>query len=187
MKNIILFFLILISFNSCAQKNKLENFQIVSYDLNSPNSVEINSYSTLDKEGKLKVFVNGSKGPAYYSYQLKPEDLKQINKLANKNLEEFVQKKQLAENQGYAGSRNYISFFKKTKKQLCYIEPFMNKEFNEISNLLFDKIYSQQDSAKISKFFVDFNNVEKEILKQDKIDNYLPQKSLPSSPLMPNK
>ena len=68
-----------------------------------------------------------------------------------------------------------------------YIIPFMNQEFTEISNLLRDRIYAQKDSAKISEFNIDFTKLEKEIIRQDKIYNYLPKKTLPPPPMMPKK
>ncbi|MDV2448640.1 hypothetical protein CMU93_14140 [Elizabethkingia anophelis] len=184
MKNTLLLLIFLTSLNSCAQKIKFKNFELISYEIESKNNIEFNSYSTIDKNGKLKVYINGSRGKAYYSYQLNDDEIKIVNRLYDQNLEDFVKKKRLDPNQGYAGSRNYISFQKNEhKNSLCYIVPFMNSEFTAISDLLTDKIYAQKDSAKIGEFNIDFKRLEKEIIKQNQIDNYLPQKQLPPPPM----
>ena len=59
----------------------------------------------------------------------------------------------------------------------------MNSEFLKILNSLEEKIYSQQSSAEVPTFNIDFNKLEKDILKQNQIDNYLPQKTLPPPPM----
>ncbi len=188
MKNILIILGILISFSSCAQKNKLKNFELISYEIEPNGNVDIGSYSRINENGKLDVYINGSRGKAYYSYELGEDELKSINKLSKQKLTEFVSKKQLEPNQGYAGNRNFISFQKNGEQNtLCYIVPFMNQEFTEVSNLLRDRIYAQKDSAKISEFKIDFEKLEKEIIKQDKIYDYLPKKTLPPPPIMPRK
>ena len=55
----------------------------------------------------------------------------------------------------------------------------MSDEYTEVINMLSDKIYKQDDSTKTKKFAIDFNKIKAEILKQNKIDNYLPKKELP--------
>ncbi|MBW8522397.1 hypothetical protein K0U91_07915 [Chryseobacterium chendengshani] len=184
MKNLIILLTILFSFSICAQKVNLEKFQLVSYDVASVNKIDINSYSTIDKNGKLDVYINGYKTEAYYSYQLNDEEIKIINKLGKDDIREYISKKELEPNHFYAGSRNYISFQKNKKKiEMCFILPLMNQEFQGIFKMLESKIYSQQDSAKISKFNIDFSRLEKDIIKQNKIDNYLPEKQLPPPPM----
>ena len=188
MKNILILFLLLSSLTSCAQKNKLKNFEIVSYEIASPDNVEINSYSKINDNGKLDVYINGSRGKAYYSYQLTEEEVQEINKLYQGTLTDFIARKKLAPNNFYAGARNFITFEKGGKqKSLSYIIPFMNTEFTQVSNLLADKIYKQNDSAKIEEFKIDFIKLKKEIINQDKIDNYLPEKQNPPPPMMPRK
>src|SRR5690606_22343861 len=112
MKNILIILGILISFSSCAQKNKLKNFELISYEIEPNGNVDIGSYSRINENGKLDVYINGSRGKAYYSYELGEDELKSINKLSKQKLTEFVSKKQLEPNQGYAGNRNFISFQK---------------------------------------------------------------------------
>lgn len=188
MKNIVIILGILISFKSFAQKIKLKDFELVSYEMSQNGEVTIESYARINDDGKLGVYINGILGKAYYSYQLNSEELKKINRLSQMKLTNFISKKQLEPNQGYAGNRNYISFTKNGKQNaLCYIVPFMNQEFVEISNLLKDKIYAQKDSAKISEFKIDFIKLEKEISKEDKNHDYLPKKTLPPPPMAPSK
>ena len=116
MKNILIILGILISFNSCAQKNNLKNFQLISYEIEPNGIVDIESYSKINEYGRLEVYINGSRGKAYYAYQLNEEDLKKINKLAQKKLTDFISKKRLEPNQGYAGNRNFIIFQKNGKQ-----------------------------------------------------------------------
>ncbi len=187
MKNILIILGILISFSSYAQKNKLENFELVSYEIEPNGNVNIDSYSRINENGKLDVYINGSREKAYYSYELDEDELKSINELSEKKLTEFVSKKQLEPNERYAGNRNFISFQKNGKQYtLCYIVPFMNQEFTEVSNLLSNRIYTQKESAKVSEFKIDFERLEKEIIKQDKKYDYLPKKTLPP-PMMQKK
>lgn len=68
-------------------------------------------------------------------------------------------------------------------ENLCFILPFMNNEFSETIGLLESKIFSQNDSCRISGFNIDFDKVKREITKQEKIDNYLPKKQLLPSPI----
>lgn len=180
MKKTLLFFSILLSVLSFSQKNNLKNFQIVSYEIESPDKITFNSYSRISGNGKLDVFINGYRGNAYYSYQLDENEIKKLNELGKDHPENFVERRHLQPNEGYAGSRNYISFSKNGKQQsICFIIPFMNSDFKEVLKMLEDKIYSQKDAAKIPGFKIDFEKLENEILKQNEIDNYLPQKSLP--------
>jgi len=99
-------------------------------------------------------------------------------------LQNFVDKKQLENNSYYAGSRNYINFKVKNKdERLCFIQPFMSPEFSEIMDLLTEKIYKQDEIAITSGFKIDFEAIKNDILKQNEIDNYLPQKRLPPPPM----
>ena len=183
MKNILLILGIFISLSSCAQKIKLTDFELISYEIQAEGNVHIESYSRISEKGTLDVYLNGGLEKEYYSYQLNEEEIKRINALSDGNLTDFVSKKQLEPNQGYAGNRKYISFQKNGKQTtLCYIIPFMNQDFIEISNLLENKIYAQKDSAKRGEFEIDFAKLKNEISKQDKMYDYLPTKTLP--PLM---
>ncbi|SHM42375.1 hypothetical protein [Chryseobacterium polytrichastri] len=184
MKNIFLLLTFILGFTSYAQKVELENFQLTSYDINSSDKIEFSSYSTIDKNGMLNVYINGYKTETYYSYQLNDAEIKSINKLGKEDLENFIAKRQLDPNHFYAGNRNYISFQKNgKKKEICFILPLMNSEFSEVLKMLEKTIYSQQNVAKISKFDIDFNKLQIDILKQNQIDNYLPQKQLPPPPM----
>lgn len=57
MKNILIILGILISFNSFAQKNKLKNFQLISYEIKPNGTVDIGSYSKINENGKLDVYI----------------------------------------------------------------------------------------------------------------------------------
>ncbi|ASW72851.1 hypothetical protein CJF12_04585 [Chryseobacterium piperi] len=55
----------------------------------------------------------------------------------------------------------------------------MSSSFNDIIDLLKEKVYKQDDSARISEFEINFDQIKNDIQKQNEIDNYLPEKSLP--------
>lgn len=165
------------------QKIKLSNFKLVVYDIEN-NTASISSYSTLDKNGILKVCLKRYHDTAFYKYQLTKEEIEKVNKLSSNTLENFVIKKQLDKNHNYAGNRNYINFNVKDKdERLCFIQPFMSSEFSEIVDLLTEKIYKQDETARTSGFKIDFEAIKNDILKQNEIDNYLPQKQLPPPPM----
>lgn len=175
-----------VSFILGAKKSQLNDFKLVTYDIDN-NSIEISSYSTLNKNGMLKVCLKRYTDTAFYNYQLSKDEVEKVNKLSSNKLQNFVIKKQLDKNYGYAGSRNYLNFKVKNRdERLCFIQPFMNPEFNEIINLLTDKIYKQDKTALTSKFEIDFRAIKQEILKQSEVDNYLPQKQFPSTPMRKN-
>lgn len=169
-----------------SQKNKLTDFKFVVYDIEN-DIISISSYSTLDKNGVLSVYLKKYNNNVFYKYQLTREEIEKVNKLSSSKLQNFVDKKQLENNTYYSGSRNYINFKVKNKdERLCFIQPFMSSEFSEIMNLLTEKIYKQDESAITTAFKIDFETIKNDILKQNKIDNYLPQKQLPPPPMRIN-
>lgn len=179
MKNLFLLITLILNILGFSQTLKVNNFKLVTYE-NASKEVKILSYTTIDKKGKLIVFLDDEKSPSYYSYQLTKNEIVELNKLFKKNFQEFIERKKLDDNEHYAGSRNFISYnYYKAIEQICFITPFMDSEFNEIIDLLQNKIYKQEPSAKISKFEIDFDSVKNSILIQEKKDNYLPQKELP--------
>ncbi|HCM34207.1 MAG: hypothetical protein E6Q35_10305 [Chryseobacterium cucumeris] len=179
----ILSILFILSVTINSQKIKLSNFKFVVYDIEN-NTVSISSYSTLDKNGVLRVYLKRYNDTVFYKYQLTKEEIEKVNKLSSKKLQNFVEKKQLENNSYYAGSRNYMNFKVKNKdEKLCFIQPFMSSEFSEIMNLLTEKIYKQDETAITSGFKIDFEAIRNDILRQNEIDNYLPQKQLPPPPM----
>jgi len=180
MRNLLCFMALVLSLVLNAQKNKLSDFKLVAYDITAKH-VSILSYSTIDINGVLKVYIDKSNtGLDFYSYQLTNEEIEKVNQLSSGKLQSFVARKELKKNMHYAGNRNFLSFQnKRNEEKLCFIQPFMNTKFNEIIDLLEEKIYKQDESAKAPEFEIDFENIKKEILKQNEINNYLPQKELP--------
>lgn len=167
-----------------AQTLKLDDFKLITYDTESDNRISIHSYSKINKQGILNVYLKRYKDIVFYQYQLTKDEIEKVNQLSSKKMEDFVVKKQLDKNQGYAGNRNYITFqVGKNKDKLCFIKPFMDPNFNSVISLLEDKIYKQDESAKSSGFTIDFESIKNEIIKQNDIDNYLPQKQLPPPPM----
>jgi len=171
---------ICLSHTFCSPKSKLNDFKLVSYGVEN-NGILISSYSTLDEKGILKVFLKRYNDSAYYKYQLTKNEIESVNKLSSKKLKDFIVKKKFEPGTGYSGSSNYLSFkIDNRNENLCFILPFMDTQFKESIQMLENKIYSQNDSCRISEFNIDFENTKKEILKQEHIDNYLPKKqSLP--------
>lgn len=163
---------------------KVSDFRLISYDVESDNHLKINAYSLLDKDGVLNVYLDRERDKVFYKYKLSKSELDQINSLSKNKLENYVAKKALDQNQGYAGSRNYISFKVNGKEdKLCFILPFMNSEFSKVIDSLETKIYQQDESSTTEKFSIDFKKIEKEIMNQNQIDNYLPSKQLPPPPM----
>ncbi|SDH17240.1 hypothetical protein SAMN05421827_11841 [Pedobacter terrae] len=182
MKNILFYLILLLSFNCFAQKIRVQNFRLISYGITSSRNIEIDSYSTIDPDGRLNIYVNGNSGAAYYTAQLSDDEINVVNKLAEKDLRSFIRTKKLSTGMYYAGGRDYISFNQgKTQSSMCFIAPFMTEEFNEVIGLLTDKIYKQDDSTKMKQFKIDFIKIKAEIYRQGKIDNFLPKKELPPS------
>ncbi|KUJ56387.1 hypothetical protein [Chryseobacterium aquaticum] len=183
MKTKLLFLLLIqIVFVSC--QKKVTDFKLVSYDLKSNNELSISAYTTLDKDGVLSVYLDRERDKVFYQYKLSHNELDAINNLSDKNLDQYVIKKALDANQGYAGSRNYLSFKVNGKEdKICFILPFMDSDFKKVIDSLEDKIYLQDDSQRTEAFTIDFKKTEKEIITQNQIDNYLPNKSLPPPPM----
>jgi hypothetical protein len=183
MKTKLLFLLLIqIIFVSC--QKKVTDFKLVSYDIKSNNELSISAYTTLDKDGVLNVYLDRERDKVYYQYTLSQSELDEINSLSDKNLDKYVIKKALDANQGYAGSRNYLSFKVNGKEdKICFILPFMDSDFKKVIDSLEDKIYLQDESQRTEASPIDFKKVEKEIITQNQIDNYLPSKSLPPPPM----
>lgn len=183
MRNSLLIVTLFISFFTYSQHLKANNFVFATYE-NKSKDVKILSYVTIDIKGKMKVFLDDKKNPSYYSYQLTKDEIFKLNKIFSKNFQDFIERKKLDAGEHYAGNRNYASYtYYKVKESLCFIELFMNPEFNEVLNMLQDKIYKQEVSAKISKFETHFELLKNSILIQEEIDNYLPIKELPPPPM----
>jgi len=179
MKNSILFFALLLTICLNAQKLEIQYLKIADYDVESNSDIQIKSHSILDKKGNLIVYSDSWDGKNYFKYKLNPEEINKINLLTSKNLESFIKKKQLSKNQYFAGSRKFITFKLNGKiKSLCFIEPFMTDEFNDLLKVLDKKIYNHDESAIIIMPASDFKDTKKEIIERDKVDNYLPKKAI---------
>ncbi len=181
-KKILFVFLIQIVLISC--QKKVSYFRLISYDVESDNHLKINAYSLLDKNGELNVYLDRERDKVFYKYKLSENELDQIYSLSKDKLENYVAKKALDQNQGYAGSRNFISFKVNGKEdKLCFVLPFMNSDFSKVIDSLEAKIYQQDESSTTEKFSIDLKKIEKEIVNQNQIDNYLPSKQLPPPPM----
>lgn len=77
---------------SNAQEIKLNDFEFIAYDIEAKN-VSILSYSTLDKNGKLNVYLKRDKDTVFYSYQLTNEEVEKVNQLSFRKLQDFVMQK----------------------------------------------------------------------------------------------
>ncbi|MFC3356024.1 hypothetical protein [Sphingobacterium zeae] len=176
--------LLILLFSLRAERNKVmfENLVFVTYDHQGDN-MKIGSYSTLDKKGLLSVFLNREKDSVYYKYQLTDDELAKVKFLSSKKLKNFVIKRELDVGMGYAGSCNYLSYkIGNDEDKICFIQPFMDKDFNEAVMVIDSKVFIQRDSFKVARFNIDFENIKKEILRQETFDSYLPKKQLPYPP-----
>ncbi len=172
----------LLSFKIYSQKIKVDKFELISYEFDPYNNIKIDSYTSIDRSGKLNVYIDRILQRDYYSYQLTNSEIKTINKLFNDNLTSFIDKKLVESNiKSYEEGRKYISYsINNQKKSLCFINFLMNSRFTDIIKLLNKKIYAYENSAKVSYFKIEFSRLEKEIAIQNKIDNYLPEIALPA-------
>lgn len=179
MKNLLILLTLILNLMLNAQEIKLNDFKFIAYDIEDKN-VSVLSYSTLDKNGKLNVYLKRDKDTVFYSYQLTNKEVEKVNQLSFRKLQDFVVQKKLDNSTYYAGNRNYINFkVENNRERLCFIPPFMNSRFNDIIGFIKEKIYKQDESARISEFEINFEKIKKDILKQNEIDNYLPQKKSP--------
>ncbi|OPC69892.1 hypothetical protein BAZ12_08690 [Elizabethkingia miricola] len=170
---------VLFSISKGSKCAKYDDFRFITYE-HSGEGVEIGSFSKIDKKGVLWVFLKRSKDSAYYKYQLSANEIEKLSIFSSKKLEDFVIRKQLDQGIGYAGSSNFLGLkLGNDEDKICFIKPFMDKDFNDTMMMLEDKVFKQSDSNKVAAFDIDFVSVGGEILKQERINFYLPQKQLP--------
>ncbi len=166
-------------------KLKLKDFEFSTYDINHGKTL-IYTYSTLDKNGKLLVYLDDHlTRPIYFEYNLKESEIKYINDLLEKKtLHSFIKTKKLEENTFYTEERNYISFKRKNKiDKMCFINPLMYDDFQKIANILHSYIYDLKKENLIEQFQINIPQIKEKITLQNKIDNFLPEKSLPPPPM----
>lgn len=181
-KNLKLFLIIFYCSFGIAQTTGLK---FVEYDINPKNQIKIEMYSEIDFLNNLNVYILENNKPAYYKYKLDTELLAKLNSLNDKKLEENIESKEMGENHFYAGNRNFLFLKSSTIEQkICFIQPLMKSEFNSIIDSLQEIVYSQNETLKTSKFKINFKTLKKEILLQNNIDNYLPEKQLPPPVIM---
>lgn len=180
MKSIKTLKFLLIIFYCAFSSAQSTDLKFVEYEVNSKNQIKIEMYSELDSSNYLNVYMLENNKPVYYKYKLESALLVKLDSLNKKNFEVYIQSKKLKENHFYGGNRNFLSLKNNTTEQkICFIQPFMNSEFNLVIDSLQEIIYSQNEALKSSKFKINFKALKKEISLQNKINNYLPEKQLP--------
>ncbi len=173
---------VLFSLSRGSNGEKYDDFRFVTYE-HSGAELEIGSYSKIDKQGILWVFLKRSRDSAYYKYQLSASEIEKLKIFSSKKLENFVINKELDQGTGYAGSYNFLDIKAgNDEDKICFILPFMDQDFSDPMMLLQDKVFKQSESNKTVRFDIDFAGIRKEILTQEKINFYLPKKQLPMSP-----
>lgn len=176
---------LLIIFYCAFSSAQTTDLKFVEYEMDSKNQIKIEMYSELDSSNYLNVYMLENNKPTYYKYKLDSVLLVKLDSLNKKNFEEYIQTKKLEENHFYAGNKNFLSLKNSTKEQkICFIQPFMNPEFNLVIDSLQEIIYSQNENLKSTKFKINFKSIKKEIILQNQIDNYLPEKKLPPPVIM---
>lgn len=81
-----------IEFQNLLTKIKVDKFELISYEFDPYNNIKIDSYTSIDRSGKLNVYIDRILQRDYYSYQLTNSEIKTINKLFNDNLTSFIDK-----------------------------------------------------------------------------------------------
>jgi hypothetical protein len=157
-------------------KLKFKKIEIAYYEPNQSNPTKINliDYAQINEAGIVKVHLNGNRGLKFYNYQLSDKLIREINSLINdKNaLKKALVKTELKPRSHYAGSYNFISF---DNQSLCFISPYMSKEFNSIFNEIENIILEQSEKSETVNPKFNINEIEKRILAEHKKSTYLPK------------
>ncbi|MBC9813435.1 hypothetical protein H9Y05_13235 [Crocinitomicaceae bacterium CZZ-1] len=176
MKNLVVVISLLLGTNLIAQKVKFENFKLVEYDC-PPDQIQFFNITTIDSNGVVNIH-NGN-GSLMFSHQLSENEIQELNDLFSKKLNAYIVKQKL--NEDYYGLRFFISFDVNNKsKNLCYVSPFMNEQFNKTITRI---IYKKGSSTKV-KSSIDTEALEKQIKKQERID-VLPKRPVNPPPQTP--
>jgi len=167
-----------------AQTNAKLNFkkiELAYYEANgNPSKINVTDYVQINEYGIVTVYLNGNNGLKFYQYQLSNELISQINSLiiGKNSVRKQLVKTKMDVGRHYAGSYNFIAF---DKDELCFIEPYMSKEFNLIFNQLEDVILKQSEKAEIANPNFKIKDVEKRVVIEHKKSNYLPKIEQPPS------
>ena len=161
-----------------AQQNAKLNFkkiELTYYEANgNPSKINVIAYAQINAYGIVTVHLNGNKGLKFYRYQLSDELMSQINSLliGKNSLRKQLVKTKMDVGRHYAGSYNFIAF---DKEELCFVEPYMSKEFNLIFNQIEDIILKQFENAEIANPNFNIKGVEKRVMIEHKKSHYLPK------------
>jgi hypothetical protein len=174
------------SYTSSLQKIEFASFDVDPYRNEKKDSPYIHIYFTLSKDGLIKINnkSNYRKTHTYYQFQLTNSEMKRLNLIFNysKKLNSYLSDSTMEENTFYAGSYNYyrIQYANGNVDSICIIPPFMNKEFETISNYLDSILYIRSDRKEIEPFVLP-TNFRTSLERCYQNSKYLPEiKSVPA-------
>ena len=178
-KNI--FFIVIILSNFIllnAQNLKSVDFKICHFYQKENSNISIISCSSIDKNGNLKVYLEGFKDTPYYVYQLNESETNNINQLFDNKLSDYIEKEKVPKSTNIS-ERFYISYKnqKNNTEKLCFMDRYMSKKFNRIMNSIFGIIYKnviKNDETKNNFKISDYKKMKKEIITEIKKDKNLP-------------
>ncbi|MGU3376571.1 hypothetical protein [Chryseobacterium sp. M5A1_1a] len=178
----ILFILLFAAGMFSAQKLTATDFKFAHFYLNKNNEILLTSFSSIDKNGNLNVYLEGYKETPYYSSPLEKNEINELNKLFSKPLDHYIIKEKVPKSTPLS-ERYYISYKIGGKEErLCFMEKYVTGDFVNAISILLDKIYMnvQKDTSK--KVVIDTKNIKNEIIAQIKKDKTLPVLSFDSPP-----
>ncbi len=178
--------------NSCTSQNtgfeKIEyaSFKIIKSESGQKDSMFIELYSIIDMKGLAKILNDDDYHDTlkFYTHQLDKERMAKINVVFNpqKKLNTYFITKKLADNELYGGVYHafLVTYRNGEKDSLCFIEPFMSREFNAVYKMLDDEVFYGEDTKPCNSFRIP-ENFRKSVLLNYKKSTYLPNVStLPS-------
>ncbi len=179
-KLIVLLFLSTLSFNVNAQgkvKLNCKKIELVYYE--TEGKIKVSDYALVNESGYVTVHLNGNRGLKFYGYQLSDKLINEINSLfAKSSLKTNLIQTKLKPGTHYSGSYYYITC---DKESLCFIEPFMSKDFNSIFAQIENTILKQSEKAEIENPRFNIKEIKKRVIIEHKKSNYLPKIEKPHS------
>lgn len=161
------FFYIFFILTSC-ENSKAPTFQTIEYasfDINSyrtkkKDSVYINMFYTISKQGLIEINNQDDyhNRHTYYSFQLTQTEISKLDSIFNQRhkLKSYLANTKMKDNSFYAGSYDYfrVTYSNGTVDSICIIQPFMSEDFESTYKLLDSTIYDREDKIEIKEFDV---------------------------------
>lgn len=188
-KHLLKLILVLIFFSSCnSQINKYSTIEFASFRNakmeSHKDSLFVTLYSKIDNKGLVSIRFDDTYFDTiqYYTYQLNAEELNRLNSFFrfNNPLKRNLTNLTLEKNEIFVGDYNYcfVSYGGDHKDSLCYIEQFIDAEFDSVYFMLNDIYFNGKNIKAIAPF--EIPKIFKVSLRQNyKQAYYLPERQTP--------